>query len=67
MRTGFETVSVPDAISSIIREYSLGTGLFREIIQNAEDAGATVLVRISYPLHLHNTIDILIPEHSILY
>lgn len=67
MRTGFETVSVPDAISSIIREYSLGTGLFREIIQNAEDAGAAVLVRISYPLHLHNTIDILIPEHSILY
>ena len=51
MRTGFETVSVPDVISSIVREYPLSIGLFREVIQNAEDSGATVLVRISYPSH----------------
>ena len=46
----FETVSVTDAISSIIREYSLGTGLFREMIQNAEDAGAAVQARIPFTL-----------------
>jgi sacsin len=36
----FETFSLVDGITSILRQYPFGVGLFREILQNSDDAKA---------------------------
>ena len=40
-----ELVDLTASLSSILRRYPFGIGLFREILQNSDDAGATKQVR----------------------
>ena len=42
-----ERVDLTASLASILRRYPFGVGLFREIIQNSDDARATKQVRAS--------------------
>jgi hypothetical protein len=46
-----QTQSITNALKNICREYPAGGGILRELLQNADDAGASVVVR-SLDIHL---------------
>jgi hypothetical protein len=45
-----QKIATLDAIKAILADYPLGTSLFREFIQNSDDAEASKQVSVSFDL-----------------
>ena len=50
-----ESVDPTAAIASILGTYPFGIGLFREILQNSDDAKASTQVRVTQCPYVQNT------------